>query len=377
LKPELLPLDAAMGLVDAAVRSLDAEQVPLAEAGGRILAEDIRAPVPIPTDDRAALDGFAVRAEASLGAGAYNPVALPLVAVAAGDAMPPGADAVIPLAAAEPNGPDRIAVVEPLATGTHLERRGAVAAAGALIAAAGARLAVRHVGLIAAAGFEAVPMVRRPRVAMVLIGPKTPPLTADSNNPMLQIAVDRDGGVIAEVATVPRLRACLASALSEAAGDIVLVVGGTGPGPDDNAGAALGEIGEIIFHGVALCPGETTGFGHTAGVPVMLLPGTPAACLWSYELLAGRAIRRLAGRDPALPYRSRAVTVARKIVSAIGVTEICPILLGADDTIEPLPGFAEIGLKAATAAAGFVIIPEAREGYPPGAVVTAYLYDDV
>jgi molybdopterin molybdotransferase len=378
VKPELLPLDAAVGLLDAAVRRLDAEQIPLPEAGGRILANDIRALVPIPAEDRAAIDGFAVRAEASLGAGPYNPLALPLVAIAAGSAMPRGADAVIPLAAAEPNGPDLIAVVEPLAPGTHLERRGAVAATGALIAKAGTRLAVRHVGLIAAAGFEAVPMVRRPRVAMLLVGPRTPPLTADSNNPMLQIAVARDGGLIAGVATIPGVRSSVGAALAAAAVDIVLVVGGSGPGRDDNAAAALGETGDIIFHGVALCPGETAGFGHTAnGVPVVLLPGTPAACLWSYELIAGRAIRRLAGRDPALPYRSRAVTVARKIVSAIGVTEICPILLGPDDTIEPLPGFAEIGLTAATAAAGFVLIPEAREGYPPGAVVTAYFYDDV
>jgi molybdopterin molybdotransferase len=109
----------------------------------------------------------------------------------------------------------------------------------------------------------------------------------------------------------------------------------------------------------------------------MLLPGMPAAALWAYELFAGRAIRRLGGRDPGLPYRSREMTVARKIVSAIGMTEICPVLLGSGDTIEPLPAFAEIGLRAATDGAGFVIVPAAREGYPPGAVVTAYLYDDV
>jgi molybdopterin molybdotransferase len=378
LASALVSLDAAIALVDAAVQRLDTEPVPLCEAGGRVLAEDISAAAPIPPEDRAAIDGFAVQAEASLGAGAYSPLALPLLAVTAGTGLPPGTDAVIPLAAAEPNGPSHIGVVEPLAPGANVDRRGSVAAAGTLIAAAGTRLAMRHVGLIAAAGFETVPAVRGPRVAMLLVGPRPAPRTPDSNNPMLRIAVARDGGTIAEAKAVPRARAALAAALSEAAGDIVLVVGGTGPGPDDLAGAALGEIGEIVFHGVALCPGDTVGLGRIAnGVPVVLLPGTPAACLWSYELLAGRAIRRLGGRDAALPYRSRSVTVARKIVSAIGMTEICPVLLGPDDTIEPLPGFAEIGLKAATAAAGFVIIPEAREGYPSGAVVTAYLYDEI
>jgi molybdopterin molybdotransferase len=377
LQPAPVSLDAAIALIDAAVRRLDVERVPLGTAGGRVLAEDVRAAAPIPPEDRAAVDGFAVRAEASLGASAYNPLALPLVAAAAGAAMPPRTDAVIPLGAAEPSAPGQIGVVEPVPPGTNIERLGAVAAAGAMIAAAGTRLAVRHVGLIAAAGFEAVPAVRRPRVALLLVGPRPAPRTSDSNNPMLQIAVARDGGVIAEVATVPRTRSALAAALAAVPGDIMLMVGGTGPGPDDHAGTALGEIGELVFHGVALRPGETAGLGRTAkAVPVVLLPGSPAACLWSYELLAGRAIRRLAGRDAALPYRSRIVRVARKIVSAIGTTEICPILLGSDDTIAPLPGFAEIGLKAATAAAGFVIVPAAREGYPPGAVVNAYLYDE-
>jgi molybdopterin molybdotransferase len=59
------------------------------------------------------------------------------------------------------------------------------------------------------------------------------------------------------------------------------------------------------------------------------------------------------------------------------MTEICPVRLRPDDAIEPLPSFVEIGLRAAASAEGFVIIPEAREGYPPGAVVTAYLYDEV
>jgi len=67
----------------------------------------------------------------------------------------------------------------------------------------------------------------------------------------------------------------------------VLVMGGTGRGVDDHAAAALAAVGQLAVHGVALLPGETTGLGQTVGgVPVVLLPGAPAACLWSYELLA-------------------------------------------------------------------------------------------
>ena len=111
-------------------------------------------------------------------------------------------------------------------------------------------------------------------------------------------------------------------------------------------------------------------------MPVILLPGTPAACLWSYELFAGRAIRRLGGRDAELPYRSREMITARKIVSSLGMTEICPVRFTEDDTIEAVPSFVETGLMAAVGADGFVIIPQGSEGHPPGAQLTVYLYDE-
>jgi molybdopterin molybdotransferase len=374
----VVSFEEAVACVDAASPRLGTERVRLHEAIGRVLAEDVRAAAPIPPDDCAALDGFAVRADASLGASAYNPVELALLAVTAGAALPPGADAVIPLDAVDPNGLGHIQMIEPVAPGDNVERRGAVAAAGALLVATGVRLAFRHIGMLAAAEIDTVQVVRRPRVEILLAWPMAAPRAPDSNGPMLRAAVERDGGVIVEITRAPRARSSLNTALAAVSGDLVLVIGGTGPGPDDHAAAAVDELGELVFHGVTMRPGETAGLGRTgSGVPAMLLPGMPAAALWSYELLAGRAIRRLGGRDPGLPYRSREVTVARKIVSAIGTTEICPVLLGPGDTIEPLPAFAEIGLRAATAGAGFVIIPAAREGYPPGAVVTAYLYDEV
>jgi molybdopterin molybdotransferase len=374
----VVSFDEAVACVDAASPRLGTERVPLQKAMGRVLAEDVRAAAPIPPDDCAALDGFAVRADASLGASAYNPVELALLAVTAGAALPPGADAVIPLDAVDSNGLGHVQVVEPVAPGDNVERQGAVAAAGALLVATGVRLGFRHIGMLAAAETDAVQVVRRPRVQILLAGPTAAARAPDSNGPMLRAAVERDGGVIAEITRAPRTRSSLNTALSAANGDFVLVIGGTGPGPDDHAAAALDEIGELVFHGVTVRPGETAGFGRTGhGVPAMLLPGMPAAALWGYELFAGRAIRRLGGRDPGPPYRSREMTVVRKIVSAIGMTEICPVLLGPGDTIEPLPAFAEIGLRAAIDGAGFVIVPAACEGYPPGAVVTAYLYDDV
>jgi len=212
-----------------------------------------------------------------------------------------------------------------------------------------------------------VSVTRRPQVRLVIAGTARSGQPLDSNGPMLRALIERDGGVVTEAA--------LAQAFAVGA-DIVMIAGGTGHGAHDRSAAALAATGSLAIHGVALIPGETAGFGRTAaGTPVMMMPGMPAACLWNYELFAGRAIRRLAGQHPELPYHSGTVTTARKIVSPIGMTEIRAIRRRVDATIEPVGSFAEVGLMAAVAADGFVIVPAASEGYPAGAAVNAYFYE--
>jgi molybdopterin molybdotransferase len=371
--PRLLSLDMAISWVVDKVRRLPAETAPVLSACHRVLAEEIRLAHPIPITDRAALDGFAVAASATVGATSYNPLLLPLRAISAGDPMPPGSDAVIPLGLGQPQLPDTVECVEALAPGENVEALGSVAAPGALLSTAGTRLSPPHIGMLIAAGLMGVNVIRRPMVRIVAApGSATP----DSSGPMTRALVERDGGVVADAVTVERSQQGIRSALGAEGVDVVLVIGGTGPGADDHAAAALSEAGELAIHGVAFRPGETSGLGHARnGAPVMLLPGSPAACLFSYEMLAGRAVRHLGGRSPALPYRSRVMRTTRKIVSAIGTTEICPISCSGRDMAEPLPSFGEAGLMAVVAADGFVIVPEPSEGYPQGASVTVYLYE--
>ncbi len=361
-------VEAATAWIDGATDSLETEQVALNQASGRVLGAEIRAAGAIPSHDCAAIDGFAVRAEASVGAGAYNPLAVPLISISAGQALPAGMDGVVPLDHGEPDGAGRLVLVDPVSPGANVDRQGAVSIAGGLLIAAGTRLKPHHIGLLAVAGFGHAPLIRRPRVRIAIAAAAPSDGAVGADGPMVRAAAERDGGVVA----VSRL----ADACAEPA-DIVLVIGGAGTVRGDNSAAALAAAGTLDLDGVALVPGETTGFGHTAaGVPVVLLPGAPAARLWSYELFAGRAIRRLGGRDPGIPYSPCTVTTARKIVSTIGTTEICPIRRRPDGRAEPMAPFAEIGLMAAAGADGFMIVPEASEGYPEGAQVTVYLYDE-
>ncbi|HYQ79994.1 MAG TPA: hypothetical protein VEP68_00765, partial [Anaeromyxobacteraceae bacterium] len=119
--------------------------------------------------------------------------------------------------------------------------------------------------------------------------------------------------------------------------------------------------------------GGSSGMGMAGGVPVVLLPGDPLACLCAYELLAGRLVRRLGGRDPGLTHPTCQAEVGRKIVSAVGFVEACQVRL-AEGRVEPLGAPEFGGLATAARADGFVVIPEALEGYPPGARVTVHLY---
>jgi molybdopterin molybdotransferase len=371
----LSSVETAVSWIDAVARRLDRESVPLLEAARRVLTDDIRVQRPIPACDAAALDGFAVSADETIGASTYNPLNLPAIEVAAGAALPAGMDAVVPLDHAEPDDAGRVIVVDALAPGDNVDRQGASLISEGLLISGGTLLGPRHIGICAAAAVTQLAVVRRPRVRILIAG--TPRAGAmDSDGPMLRSLIERDGGIVSEHVTVERSRSALSQALAAGGSHIVLLVGGTGKGRDDESAPALAAAGELAIYGIALRPGETAGLGRTsAGAPVVLLPGPPAACLWAYELFAGRAIRRLGGRVPELPHRSSVVTTTRKIVSSIGMTEICPVACRPEGSVEPVAPFAEIGLMAAVGADGFIIIPQTSEGYPPGASVNVYLYD--
>jgi molybdopterin molybdotransferase len=193
---------------------------------------------------------------------------------------------------------------------------------------------------------------------------------------MLHSLIERDGGVT-DLCRMERTAQAVREALVPGGADIVLLVGGTGRGRNDHAAAVLAEAGALAIDGVALRPGSAAGIGCTeAGVPVVLLPGTPSACLWAYEFLAGRAIRRLGRCNPAFPFPSRTMTVGRKIVSELGLTEVVPVRRASSGEAEPMPSFAAVGLRAVTQADGFVVVPEGSEGYQRGTSVTVHLYDD-
>ena len=374
----------AVHWIDAHVVPLGREDASVADAAGRVLCEDVPAELDLPPFDRAAVDGLAVRAYETVGASTYNPLLFRLAPAAgdagdlppgsavrldAGDRLPRGADAIVPLDHVGSDETGACAVIEPVIAGNEVERAGSHGARGSTLVRAWRRLGPAEIGVLAAAGCARIGVVRRPRVRCVMPG--------DTNAPMLRALVERDGGILAEGRRVERDREPLLDALEAPGADIVLLVGGADRGFDGRAAAVLAEAGELAVDGVALRPGAETRIGRNrTGVPVFLLPGAPAACLWAYEFFTGRAIRRLGGGSPAFPFPSRQMTATRKIVSEIGMTEVVPVRCTNEDGAEPMASFAAAGLRALTEADGFVVVPEESEGYRRGSTLTVYLYDE-
>jgi molybdopterin molybdotransferase len=136
-------------------------------------------------------------------------------------------------------------------------------------------------------------------------------------------------------------------------------------------------MGRLVAHGVALRPASPTGIGLLRGdtLPVVLLPGNPVSCLCAYDFFAGPIVRRLGGQPPKWPYRSVLLPLARKLTSVVGRVDYARVRIRAG-SVEPIATSGASILTSVSRADGFVVIPEEREGYPAGAEVEVWCYDE-
>jgi molybdopterin molybdotransferase len=393
-------VEVVVQLLDERVRPLPRETVPLRQAAGRVLAADVLSEVAVPPFARAAMDGFALRAAETFGAGAYNPLEFTVVGVAlpgtpfagtvqAGQAVrimtgapvPDGADAVLPAEQAEETA-GRVRVMEAVPPGRHVGQRGEDIEPGTVVLSAGRVLRPQDVGVLASIGANPVAVRRRPTVAILVTGDELLPCGArpeghrivDSNSVMLEALIQRDGGLPVPVQMVPDQYGAIREAIQSAAADVVLVSGGSSVGQEDHAPRVLAEIGELSVHGLALRPASPTGLGFHQGRPVFLLPGNPVSCLCAYDLFAGRAVRQLGGRPVDLPYRTVTLPLGRKIASAVGRVDYVRVVI-VDGHVEPLAVSGASLLSTTTRAAGFVLVSRDSEGAAPGERVQVHLYD--
>jgi putative molybdopterin biosynthesis protein len=383
---------------------LEAEQVPLAEALGRVLAADVVAGIDVPAFDRSNVDGFALRAEEIYGAAEETPRRLRLnpeelaTGVVPRGAVAPGTATVIATGGMLPRGADAVVMVEhttiddgdllvlrPVAPGAGVTFAGTDMARGELVLRKGTRLTARETGVLAAIGRGAVDVVRRPRVAILSTGdeivapgaPIRPASVYDANATLLADAVRELGGEPMPLGIVGDAPTALAEALDRAlagACDLVLLSGGTSKGTGDLSYRVLARRAPgILVHGVALKPGKPICLGAVAGTPVAILPGFPTSAIFTFHEFITPLLRHLGGHGA----ETRETLGARMPVrfnSEIGRTEYLLVnLVHSPDGLAAYPlGKGSGSVTTFCRADGFVVIPREQEYLDAGEAVTVH-----
>jgi molybdopterin molybdotransferase len=322
-----ISLEAARRTVLAAVAPLPVVEVPLSEALGLCLAEDVVAGSALQPFDNSAMDGYAVRVEDLEGAAAGAAVGLALVGesraghpadavvgpgeaitISTGAMLPAGADAVV-RAEDTRRADGRVEIGVAPAPGANIRRAGEDVAAGEVVLRRGEELDPAALGLLAALGVERAPCHRRPRVAVISSGdelvppgePLPPGGIRNSNSTMVAALLARAGAELHSSGgagdSVEATVAALEPQLGDA--DVLLVCGGVSVGEHDHVKEALARLGvKQVFWRVALRPGGPTFFGRRAGTLVFGLPGNPVSVFATFTLLAAPALAALAGGAP-------------------------------------------------------------------------------
>jgi molybdopterin molybdotransferase len=398
---ERATVDVARAAALRGVVPLPIERVPITDCAGRVLANDVESEVYVPPFRRATMDGFAVCAEDTYGASAYDPVVLDLIGPSLpgrgeGDPVSPGSAGRIMTGAPIPEGADavlraedalerdgRLEVTAPVAIAKNIGRIGEDVEAGATILSKGRRLLPHDVGLLASIGADPVQVHRRPVVRIIvsgneLLAPGEKPdgyKIVDSNSPMLAALVLRDGGV-PQVVRLPDDEDMMRQALARNDIDVIVTAGAASVGVEDRVPILVDELGELTIHGVTMRPSSPAGVGRINGIPVLLLPGNPVSCLVAYDFFAGPVIRVMGGRSAQWPYGSVTLPLRKRLVSQIGRTDYARVIV-ADGAVEPVAISGASVLSSVTRASGFVVVPSGLEGYGEGVNVRVHLYESI
>jgi putative molybdopterin biosynthesis protein len=371
-----------------ALEPLGVEHVPLSEALGRVLAQDVVARVDVPSFDRSNLDGFAIRAADSFGADELAPRRVKLLAgtidagvtpsvevrqgeaaaIATGGMIPRGADAIVMVEHADVED-GQVVIRKAVSPGFGVAFAGNDVATGEVVLRIGTLLTSRETGVLAAIGEDQIPVWRRPRVAIISTGDELiapgeamrPPRVYDSNAQILADSVRELGGLPRVLGIIPDASAALGNALHAALAesDVVLLSGGTSKGQGDLCYRVVAELTDpgIVAHGVALKPGKPICLAASGGKPVVVLPGFPTSAIFTFHEFVAPVISMLGGRRPEAQELIPA-TMAVKVNSEIGRTEYLLVgLVRSDGGLVAYPmGKGSGSVTAFSRADGFVTI---------------------
>jgi molybdopterin molybdotransferase len=419
-KPTMIPVEEARERILAYFERLPAERKPLLETLGQVLAEDVIAPFDIPPLDNTAMDGYALHAADTEGAGEASPRSLKVVAnlaagyvhdtpvgrgeavrIMTGAPIPPGADAVVPFEETdeilrEPGesavATDTVQVFKAANVGANFRYRAEDVAAGQRVLEAGRVLRASEIGVLASLGVATVAVYRRPIVAVLSTGdevtepgqPLLPGRIYDANTASIAASVAASGGVplVLPIArdTVEDLTAKLRMGL---AADMIVTSAGVSRGDFDVVKDVLAREGSIDFWTIRMRPGKPLAFGAFTApdgrrVPHLGLPGNPVSSMVSFELFGRPALFKMQGRAGWERPVIRAITRDR-LVNSDGrrFYARCIVSRGEDGRwYADLTGPQGSGiLTSMSAANALTILPEDQPSAEPGDEIDVMMLD--
>ena len=359
--------------------------LPLVDSLERVLSSDITSQANLPAFNRAAMDGFAVRAEDTKSASPQAPIYLALgesaVPIRTGLEVPQGFDAVVMLEDAMVRGKD-VELMAEVHKGGNVSPVGEDVKVGDVILREGHRLRPPDIALMAALGIKEVQVYIKPKIIIIPTGgelvprwsrPLNPGEVYETNGLMTELYARRWGCEPRLLGIVPddpkKIREAIESNLDS---DMVLVIGGTSVGEQDYASKVIESMGKLLIHGIRMAPGKPTTLGSVRDKPVVCLPGNPVAAFAALYLLVRPCLKRMAHLPEALP--SVRASLARKIPSRPGYVSLSRVALVGNEALPIMTSGPGI-LSSVARADGFVIVPEELEGLEPGEIVEVMMIE--
>lgn len=396
---KLLSFEEAEGIIDTNIEPITrVDSISIDDCLHRVLAQDIIATRSTPPFDRAAVDGYALKARDTFGVSRQKPRLLKIVdvvyagvipkmkltsgeciQVATGAIMPQGADAVVMIEyVSQEHG--QLKIVKSVYPKANVAPRGEDIKKGELVLNEGFVLKPANIGVLASQGITHASVYQEPKVAVIPTGEEIgevgkklkPAQIYDINSHTISAVVKENGclpvifGIVGD--TTQEIKAAIEAGLEA---DMIVFSGGSSVGDRDLLFGILEEMGKVFFHGIQIKPGKPTMFGQVRGKPILGMPGYPTSCLINAYILLLPALRKMAHLPP-----KRRLTIdaelGERVHGSVGRKQFLPVRVEGDKAI---PIFKESGSITGTATAdGYIIVNENIDILEKGEPVTVMLF---
>ncbi|ADP77209.1 molybdenum cofactor synthesis domain protein [Methanothermus fervidus DSM 2088] len=397
---KLFSINEVYKILEKEQKILDLEVVRLENAYKRICAKDIVSKLDSPPFDRAAMDGYAVKAEDTFQASEDNPVELKVIdRISAGSAsnkkinsgeaikvntgapLPPGANAVIMEEYVLEKNDDKILITKRVTPLENVSLKGEDIKRGDKVIKKGQILRSQELGALASAGYSKIEVYKRPKVNIIVTGdelvePKESLKLGEIINSNKYIML----GMVKSTNAIPNVKHCndnptqLKEMLLEAKEkyDLIITTGGTAVSESDIVVDTVDEIGKVFFHGTAIQPGKAMAFGKIDGTPIFMLSGYPVAAMVQFDIFVRPYLLRMQGIDFEHQIVKR--ITKKKIISSLGRTTFVRGI--ADDKyVTPILSKGSGIIRSMVKANCYIVVDENVEGIYKGEECDVILFN--